>query len=225
MAKSKEIVAARGLRKKGYSIKDIAKELEVSKSSVSVWCSDIILSVAQIKKLHVKMVRGGYEGRMKGALSQKNRKLQKIEQYIEKGRKEIVALKKRELLIAGLALYWGEGSKRDPRVRFYNSDQLIVKFAMRWFREALHIPNERFAMHVAINEIHKERLREVDRYWSNITGVSVKQFRKPILIKTENKKVYENHFQHYGTLCIRIAKSSELFYEIMGLMKALGEAA
>lgn len=96
---------------------------------------------------------------------------------------------------------------------------------MRWFRKALDVSDERFAMYVTINYIHKERLDEVNKYWSNVTGVSIEQFRKPVLIRVKSKKIYENHFQHHGTLCIRIARSSELFYKIMGLIKALGEAA
>ena len=225
MAKSKEKIEARKLRRGGCSIKDIAKRLGVAKSSVSIWCSDIELSNVQIKKLHDQMVKGGYAGRLKGASVQKNNKQEKIKNYLEKGKEKFKFLEKRELLVAGLGLYWGEGGKNDSRVRLYNSNPDVVKFAMRWFRKALDVSDERFAMYVTINYIHKERLDEVNKYWSNVTGVSIEQFRKPVLIRVKSKKIYENHFQYHGTLCIRIARSSELFYKIMGLIKALGEAA
>jgi len=57
MAKSKERNRAIELRKKGESIKVIAKKIGVSKSSTSIWCRDIILSPMQIQKLHESMVR------------------------------------------------------------------------------------------------------------------------------------------------------------------------
>lgn len=223
MAKSKEQIKARNLRKKGASIRDISKRLKVSRGSASLWCRDIVLTEKQIKKLHGQMVKGGYSGRLKGAHIQKESKRQKIRYYTEKGKHDIQQIKKRELFIAGLALYWGEGSKKDPRVRFYNSDPVIIRFIMKWFREILNVAEGRFIIYVTINRVHKERLNDVNKYWSKKTNIPIGQFRRPILIKAKNKKIYENYFQHYGTLCIRITKSSGLFYQIMGWLNALGE--
>ena len=205
-------------------MKDISEKLEVAKSSASNWCRDITLTKKQIDELHKKMIIGGYIGRLKGAHLQRDHKQQKMQNYFEEAKKEIPSIRDRELLMVGLGLYWGEGGKTNSGVRMYNSNPLIIQFIMRWFREIFNVPNERFYMNITINNLHKERLNEVINYWSCITGVSVKQFRKPTLIKTKNKKVYENHFQHHGTLCIRITKSSDLFYRILGLIKALGVA-
>ena len=74
MAKSKEQFNARELRKKGKSMKEIAKKLKVSKGSVSLWCKDIELTENQKLKLHKQMVRGSYAGRMAGVRMQKERK-------------------------------------------------------------------------------------------------------------------------------------------------------
>lgn len=224
MAKFKERLKARELRKDGISIKEISKKLGVAKSSVSIWCSDIKLSEKQIQKLHKQMIIGGYAGRLKGANAQKKLKQDRIEFYNKKGKEEIEHLQKRELFIAGLALYWGEGGKNGSRVRFYNSDHFIIAFIMRWFRGILGVSDDRFIIYVTINQSHKERLSDIIEYWSKITNISAKQFRKPILIKSRNKKVYENHFQHHGTLCVGISRSSELFYQIKGWLNALGES-
>ena len=51
MAKFKERQQALELRTSGTSIKQIASMLQVSPSTVSVWCRDITLSSAAIKKL------------------------------------------------------------------------------------------------------------------------------------------------------------------------------
>ncbi len=223
MAKSKEQIKARNLRKKGVSIRDISKRLKVSRGSASLWCRDVVLTENQIEKLHEQMVKGGYSGRLKGAHIQREIKRQKIRYYSERGKVDIQKIKKRELLIAGLALYWGEGSKTDSRVRFSNSDPVIVKFIMKWFREVLKVSEDRFMMRITINRVHQKRLNDVNAYWSRRTDIPIEQFRKTILIKAKNEKIYENHFQHYGTLCVGIAKSSDLFYQIMGWLEALGK--
>ena len=44
MSKYNERIKARKMRKNGISIISISKELNVSKSSISVWCKDIILT-------------------------------------------------------------------------------------------------------------------------------------------------------------------------------------
>jgi transcriptional regulator with XRE-family HTH domain len=224
MAKSKEKIRARSLRRKGVSIREIAKKLKTSKGSVSRWCNDIVLSKKQIEKLHEQMVKGSYQGRLKGAHIQKERKKAKIKFFKVNGKKDICSLKNRELFLAGISLYWGEGSKKSPAVRFYNSDFLAIRFMMQWFRKILKISDDRFQIYVSINDIHKERTKEIIEYWSKITKVPIEQFRKPILLKVQNKKVYENFSEHYGTLCIRISKSTDLFYQIKGWIEALSMA-
>ena len=54
MAKFIQKIKAKNLRKSGKSIKEIAKELNISVGSVSNWCSDIVLSNDQIKKLQLR---------------------------------------------------------------------------------------------------------------------------------------------------------------------------
>lgn len=224
MAKSKQRMEAMSLRKSGMSVKSIAENLGVSKSSVSTWCRDIELTEEQIRRLHKNMVVGGYSGRSKGARLQRDRKRKKIAHYEAQAREEIHSIKKRELLMVGLGLYWGEGGKTSSGVRMFNSDPRVIGFMMRWFREIFDVVEGDFSMYVTINGLHRERLGEVICFWSGVTKIPVGQFGKPILIKSKNKKIYENHSEHYGTLCIRIRKSSELLYKIKGLIVALYKA-
>jgi hypothetical protein len=223
MAKSKQKTKARKLRRQGKSIKKIAKMLDISKSSASIWCRDIELTNEQIETLRQSMIKGSYAGRMKGARMQKERKEEKINNYIKQGQEDIGSLSPKEFFVAGLALYWGEGGKKNPATRFYNSNPEIIKFIMKWFKESLNVSEDRFLMYVTINKIHRNRLKEVNKHWSNITSIPLKQFKNPILIKAKNKKTYDNFNQHFGTLCIRIAKSTDLYYKILGWLKGMEE--
>jgi transposase len=88
MAKTLKHNKAIKLRLEGKSIKSIAKILNISKSTASVWCKDVGLTQKQIKKLHKDMVTGSYVGRMKGAKLQHERKI------LRKNRQKFMAKKK-----------------------------------------------------------------------------------------------------------------------------------
>jgi len=221
MAKSKEKNTALMLRQGGESIKEIAKKLNIAKSTVSLWCRDIELTPEQIRKLHEKMVKGGYEGRIKGARMQYEKRLKKIEEEKIEGIRKIGKLSERDLLIAATSLYWGEGSRKRREIGFSNSDPEMIKFIIRCFEEVWNIGKSNFILRVGINKIHKDRIREIENYWEKITEIPKDQFRKPTLIKSRNKKNYKNFPVYYGTLNVKIRKSSNLYYRLMGLIGGL----
>lgn len=161
--------------------------------------------------------------KVEGAHMQRDRKQQRIQSSIREAREDVKKISDRERFLTGVGLYWGEGGKKDGGIRFYNSDPAIIRFIMCWFRESLHVSEERFSLYVLINIAHEKRLGAVLEYWSKVTGVPKEQFGKPILARVKNKKVYENVNQHCGTLCVRVRKSSDLFYRIMGYVTALGD--
>jgi transcriptional regulator with XRE-family HTH domain len=221
MAKSQERIKARQLRKKGKSIRDIARQLKISRSSASLWCRDISLSKAQIDSLHKSMVDGSYVGRLKGAHLQKERKLKKIRLYEKDGRRTVKNLSNRELLMVGLGLHLGEGTKGGSRVRFTNSNPAIVNLFQLWVRRVFHVSRGEICCRVMINEIHRHRIEKVQQEWSMILRIPLSQFQKPVFIKAKNKKIYENANVYLGTMAVTIRKSSDLQYRILGLMQGL----
>lgn len=221
MAKTLEKDKAIASRKKGESIKDIAKLLNIAKSTISIWCRDIKLTPSQISKLHKKMVSGSYAGRMKGARIQYEKRLNKIIEADKNGKKIIGSLSKRDLLIASVGLYWGEGSKKNRKLSLNNSDPKMVKFIIASFQKIWLVEKKDFVLRVGINNIHKKRDKEVRKYWSKITEIPLEQFRKTVFIKANNKKKYKNFRIHYGTLTIGVSKSSHIYYQMMGLINGL----
>ena len=221
MAKSELKFIARKQRSEGESIKVIAKNLSVSPSTVSLWCRDVELTPEQIEKLRQSRIKGGYAGRMKGARMQYQRRLDKIERFKKEGVKEMGKLSDRDLLISGLALYWGEGAKKARNVRLSNSDPRVIKFTVRFFKKIFGIKNNEITAYIGINKIHKERIKEVENFWSKVIGIPKEQFTKTTLIEAKNQKNYSNFSNHYGTVTIKIRKSSDLYYRIMGLIEGL----
>lgn len=216
MAKYEQRIKARRLRSAGKSIKWIAKYLGVSSGSASLWCRDIELTPKQIKNITIARIASGYAGRMKGAMMHKQRRLDTIKKYQMAGSKDIGKLSKRELFLFGLGIYAGEGYKHSKRAGVTNSDPAIIRCMMRWFREICLVSDECFSCEVGINEIHKSRVEIVEKYWSDITAVPLRYFTKTSLKKVVNKKVYPNGKDYFGVLAIRIRKSSDLEYKILG---------
>lgn len=216
MAKFELRLKARQLRREGKSIKWIAGHLGVSSASVSLWCRDIILTSKQIENIKVAQIASGYAGRMKGATMHKQRRLDTIRHYQISGHKDIGRLSKRDLFLLGLGIYAGEGYKYGNRAGIANSDPAIICIMMRWFREICDVREHEFSCEVGINQSHKDRVRSVVRYWSELTHVPTINFMKTSLKKVTNKKVYENKENYFGVLAIRIRKSANLEYKILG---------
>ena len=132
MAKFKEKLEARRLRKQGGSIKVIAKKLQVSPSSVSYWCRDVKLSPTQIKILEKRARDPHYGRRLEYALAQQRKRIEKTKKLKEQGRKDIGNLNKRELFLVGAALYWAEGFKKDNQAGFASSDPDMIRLFLSW---------------------------------------------------------------------------------------------
>ncbi len=224
MARSLLQLKARELRKQGVSVKQIAKELQIARSSASVWVRDIILSVEQLEKLRKSSLEGAERGRLKGALLQKERWKKKLDEEKKLGKQRIGKLTERDILIAGLALYWGEGNKKQRRIQFCNSDPYMIQFALNWLKVCFSISSDDIRCRVGINEIHRERDVIVKQYWSDITGISLKQFTQTSFKKVTNTKVYDNFNNHFGTLAIEVKQPSRFYGKIIGLIEGLAEA-
>jgi transcriptional regulator with XRE-family HTH domain len=220
MAKSKLRLRARELRQKGESIIVIAKNLGISKGTVSLWCRDMVLSEEQIVRLLNNKSVGLKKAQLKGALVQKTKRLAKIEKYIREGYRKFEKFTPDQFFVGGLALYLAEGRK-NQRVVFTNSNPRIIKFMLQWFRTFFKIYSDQLTFYVHINEIHKHREATVVDYWSNYLEVPLSRFKRVIFIKSIQKKVYENHNTHYGTLHCEVLKSKDLLYKINGLLEGL----
>ena len=156
-----------------------------------------------------------------GTLKQKNDRFKRIEEGQNKGKNYFTSLTKRELFIAGLALYWAEGSKKQRAVTICNSDPKLIQFIIYWLKSCFNISSDRIRGSIGINEIHRDREDIVKKYWSEKTRIPLTQFTKTSFKKVHNKKVYENFHDYYGTFVIKLVKPGQLYYDIIGFIEAL----
>lgn len=219
MSKPSEKKHAIALRRKGFSIKDIAEKVGVSRGSVSVWVRDISLSGKQRARLKQKMIDGGHAGRLAGAAWNKQQRLIRLAKHKENALQKIKKVSTQDLFFLGLGLYWGEGFKSEKAsAGFSNSDPRVINVMVVWLEQCMNIPRDRLRMQIFISDTHRGRAQVIERYWLEVTGLPKSQCAK-IIFLPKTKKFYENKDSYYGVCTIRILKGTEIRDRINSLIQ------
>ncbi|MEK7523668.1 MAG: hypothetical protein AAB588_01430 [Patescibacteria group bacterium] len=201
------------LRKKGISYRQIINAIPVSRSTLSLWLRDIVLTHEQKRRLLSNRAKGAY----KGAKVQQEKRVRKTQLIIQQAEKEFLTLKKDMLFLGGLFLYWAEGDKhRKEMVKFTNSDPMMISFMMKWFRKICYVPENKFRVQLHIHDFHIRG--NVEKFWSKITGVSQKQFYKTYIKETSLPQ--RRNVLYNGTCAVRV-NDVNLFRKIQGWRNAL----
>ena len=207
---------ARTLREQGLSYNQIAAELGVSKSSVSLWVRDLPrpepLSYEAFRERHVAGVRRWW------AAERQVREARRVAARAAASN-EIGDLNDREIIIAGAIAYWCEGAKNKPdrrydRVVFTNSDPGLSMLFLR-FLDAAGIGRDRLIYQVQIHE--SADVRTAQEFWLGVTGADPAQFRRPTLKRHNPRTVRTNTGEDYhGCLRIEVRRSTGLYRKIEG---------
>lgn len=169
---------ARALRAQGWTLAEIAEEVGCSRSSASLWCRDVVIDEAALAARRRQRARRGNEGARRRAPNKLQRRKQaEIEAAHEWGRQVIGTLDDRDLLLAAVALYAGEGSKTDGCVKLANSDPRMISLFLRWLRGSFHIDESRLRIQLYLHQ--GLDLDAAVAFWSSVTGIPPAQFTKP----------------------------------------------
>jgi predicted transcriptional regulator len=199
---------ARELRIGGKSVPNIAKELGVAKSSVSMWVRDIQLTEEQRKNF------GTNQGKHLLAFSQERKisSLKLRQKYQEDGRKR--AAEHDLLHCMGCMLFWAEGTKDKNTITFTNSDVHMLRIFLRFLRECFHVTNNQITVRINCFIKHEADWESVKLYWKNELGIDESMFRKPTTKVTD---VVEN----YGVCALTVC-NTELAQQIYGSIQEYG---
>ncbi|MFJ2217526.1 hypothetical protein ACIQVO_28720 [Streptomyces sp. NPDC101062] len=204
---------ARELRLKGLTYDQIQVELGCSKGSISLWVRDLPKPDRRDAKEQAKLAarkRWDHELAIRDEARQETKAA---------ATREIGALSDRDLFIAGVALYWAEGTKDKPYSRresviFVNSDAGVIQLFLAWLK-LVGVGSERLSYRVMIHESADTEAAE--RYWADQVRVDPATFRKTTLKKHNPKTVRKNVGETYrGCLVIRVSQSAELYRRIEG---------
>jgi hypothetical protein len=204
------------MRRMGKSYGEIREVLKIPKSTLSEWFKDEAWSGEIAKRLGEEVVRQSTArivelDRIRG---------EHLHGLYEEARNEAAGelerLKYNPLFIAGVMLYWGEGSKGGSSVQFANSDPTMIRFYVSFLRYACGIPLERIKARLILYPDHEEKGTRA--YWERFSGIPWEQFTKSTVIQGRHKM----RRLTWGVCTVSV--SSTYFKEKMGVwLKALPE--
>ncbi|MER7497609.1 hypothetical protein ABT033_34025 [Streptomyces pharetrae] len=204
---------ARELRRQGWTYDRIQLELGCSRSSVSLWVRDLPRPEPRYtpEEQRALMTEGLKRRR---AADQEKRRQSKLA-----ARREAQELSDRDLFLAGVALYWAEGSKSKPydrreRAVFVNSDPGVIQVYLAWL-DLLGVSRDRLRFRVLIHE--SADVDAAQRYWADISDVDSSVFQKATLKKHNPRTVRKNTGDDYhGCLVVSVSQSADLYNRIEG---------
>lgn len=212
--KKQECEKARALRKNGESIKQIARTLQVSSSSVSKWTKDIKLTKQQ---RHLLNVRGSGFGRPQAAAawSKKNRDRRINDQ--QQGRED--ARSGSIMHAMGCMLYWGEGAKKHSRntVRIVNGDLYLLKTFVAFLRQCFDVTEDSLKVRIRYYSNNGLGSSDIKKYWKNNLGLSKSIFK---IAKSSDKRSKKKDAGKlpYG-ICEITLNNTEIAQRIFGAIK------
>lgn len=110
--------------------------------------------------------------------------------------KEKMSVKDRELFIAAVMLYYGEGAKTGTTVDFANSDELVVKLFLKFLRKICRVNEKRLRFYLYC--FSDQNPRKLINFWSSLLRVERSQFTKPYVRPIFNRggRVMKNGVIH-----------------------------
>ena len=212
---------ARELRREGWTLPEIGKEVKAGKGLVSLWVRGVAIRENGASRLTVRKV---------GMLSARSARTWKSPKC--KARRDVSreagrgAARKGEILHAlACGLYWGEGSKSTNTAQIINTDVNILRIFVKFCRTYFGVKNHEMSIRISgYTSVHSEQ--EMVSYWLKALDLDGASQRKNDLdnmkyaSRGHNKAKIGKH--PYGSCTITVSKSTPIIQHIYGAIEAYG---
>jgi len=197
----------KALRRLGLTYGEIRDLIPVPKATISSWCRDIELTNAQVEEIRARTGPGSRTG---------------IPVNTQWKRREEVALMRAEaqdfasehlgdpFFVAGVVLYWGEGSKTHADLALANSDPRALRLFVAWVR-SFHTPNADFVLKINLHAGNDEPGARA--FWRGETGLADSDFHRTF-VKPEGTGHRKNHLP-FGVCQVRVRKCTNYWIRTM----------
>ena len=208
---------ALALRRQEMSYSQIKTILGVGKGTLSAWLKDYPLSKERIDAL-----RGKNEKRIERYRETRRKtKEKRLNEFYLEQKNRVFPLTDRDFFIAGLFLYWGEGTKTISKtVSVSNTDPSVINFFLDWVINYLKIPKEKINIHLHLyNDMDVEK--EIE-FWSEKINIPKNHFGKPYIKQSSIKAINHKGTFGHGTCNARI-NNARLSEKILMAIKAVSD--
>lgn len=202
----------------GWSYHEIKNELGVSKGSLSSWLHSYPLTLEQLSKY-----KNDRESRRveKYRNTCERKRQSKLDGYYVQERASLLPLSKREMYLAGLMLYWGEGLKANwSTVSFSNTNPKMIVFVKKWLMGCLGVCDDKLT--VRLHLYSDMDITMEHGYWSQALDIPLNQFRKPYIKQSMRIGISEKGGFGHGT-CDLTVHNAVLKKRIMMGIKVISD--
>lgn len=207
------------LRLQGYTYSQIKHELNISKSTLSGWLKNLPLSETSLKILSKNKELSKDIRIERFRQTARNKWITRLTKVLDDQGKKMLPLTEKELFLAGVFLYWGEGSKQRGIVAVSNSDPRVIRFMLFWMTKIIKVPKEK--LKIRLHLYNDMNIDEEIGFWSRSINISRSQFNSPYIKKSTRDSVTYKSFGH-GT-CNLIYCSMEVSERIAMSIKAISD--
>lgn len=208
------------LRKSGKTYNEIRKIIgkPIPKSTLSMWCKDVILDPFYRSRIEASMKKNIHKGRAVALAMNKIKR----EKYLNDVYKRVEYLdsifRNEDVAKISLAmLYLGEGAKTRSSLMLGNSDPKVITLFLRLLRLCYAIDERKFRCTLQCRADHD--IKELEKFWSSITGIPTSQFYKAMIDKRTIGKISKK--QNYKGVCRIDYFSADIFNELMQIIEVI----
>ena len=209
------------LRKAGKTYREIKKILgePISKSTLSHWFRDIILTKIQQERLQKRVSVNIKRAQIKAWAVNKKRR----EEYIQNVRDRVRHFpnelrRKNSAKIALAMLYLGEGAKTNGgSLMFGNSDPSVICLFLHLLRYCYNIDEKKFRCTLQCRS--DQNIEKLEKFWSRITQIPPSQFYKARVDPRTIGKPSRN--LEYKGVCRIDYFSGEIFIELQQIVEVI----
>lgn len=203
----------RSLRQAGWTYGEIMDLLPVGKGTLAGWCKDIRLSEEQIEAIKARVPS------QKGVpRDTQRRRRAEIEAIRNAAAVEAAERVHDPFWIAGVVMYWAEGTKAKPRLELTNSDPRALRLFISWTRR-FHLPEAEFVLELHLHEGNDDT--EARLFWAAALGLVDPTFYATF-VKPAGTGHRKNHLVH-GVCRVSMAKSSDAFHRTMAWIDVIAD--
>lgn len=187
------------LRRRGYSVKEIAERVDIAQSTSSLWVRNVKMNSQAKNRIKQRRKQGMLRAQETRAKKQQSQEAE-IQAAAEEVCSKAVPLSSAQTKLFLAVMYGCEGVKddRQSRLTFINSDPDMIAMFMDYFRGAYELDESKWRCCVHLHDYHNKDV-EVD-FWARISNIPREQFIKPYVKKSSQQRKREGY---RGCLSIR----------------------
>jgi hypothetical protein len=197
----------KALRRLGLTYGEIRGIIPVPKGTLSCWCRDIELTPRQIAAIRERTSPGSRKGIPVDTQWRRRRSIEKIREQARNFAEDHID---DAFFIAGVSLYWGEGSKTRSDLSLANADPRALRLFIDWVR-AYHDASADFVLKINLHAGNDEPAAR--DFWRDATGLGDATFYRTY-IKPDGTGHRKNHLP-YGVCQVRVRRCADHWHRTM----------